>query len=120
MLKLTDMLHGLFILASVLTVVLVFNFFAIKAFKLPAAKRKKYRQIALVVYGFLMLCIGVIFLKSGENPLSGWFYVLFGIGFPVVSWMEYRTKKTHNSLRSRATGAPIISRYLATVRLAIG
>ena len=93
MLKLTDMPHGLFILASVLTVVLVFNFFAIKAFKLPAAKRKKYRQIALVFYGFLMLCIGVIFLKSGENPLSGWFYLLFGIGFPVVSWMEYRTKK---------------------------
>ena len=93
MLKFTDMLHGLFILASVLTVVLVFNFFAIKAFKLPAAKRKKYRQIALVFYGFLMLCIGVIILKSGENPLSGWFYVLFGIGFPVVSWMEYRTKK---------------------------
>ena len=114
------MAQGLLILALVLTVVLAFNFFAIKAFKLPDAKRKKYRQIALVVYGFLMLSIGLIFLKSGENPFSGWFYVLYGIGFPAVSWMEYRNKKTHNSFRSRATGAPIISRYLATVRLAIG
>ena len=87
------MANGLLILALVLTVVLVFNFFAIKAFKLPDSKRKKYRQIALVVYGFLMLCIGVIFLKSGENSFSGWFYVLFGIGFPAVSWMEYRNKK---------------------------
>lgn len=111
---------GLLILALVLTVVLAFNFFTIKAFKLPDAKRKKYRQIALVVYGFLMLSIGLIFLKSGENPFSGWFYVLYGIGFPAVSWMEYHNKKTHNSFRSRATGAPIISRYLATVRLAIG
>lgn len=87
------MAQGLLILALVLTVVLVFNFLAIKAFKLQGAKRKKYRQIFLVVYGFLMLCIGVIFLKSGENPFSGWFYVLFGIGFPAVSWMEYRNKK---------------------------
>ncbi len=87
------MAQGLLILALVLTLVLVFNFFTIKAFKLPYAKRKKYRQIALVVYGFLMLSIGVIFLKSGENPFSGWFYVLFGIGFPAVSWMEYRNKK---------------------------
>lgn len=87
------MAQGLLILALVLTFVLVFNFFAIKAFKLPDAKWKKYRQIALVVYGFLMLCIGVIFLKSGENPFSGWFYVLFGIGFPAVSLMEYRNKK---------------------------
>jgi len=87
------MAQGLLILALVLTVVLVFNFFAIKAFKLQGAKREKYRQIFLVVYGFLMLCIGVIFLKSGENSFSGWFYVLFGIGFPAVSWMEYRNKK---------------------------
>ena len=87
------MAQGLLILALVLTVVLVFNFFAIKAFKLQGAKREKYRQIFLVVYGFLMLCIGVIFLKSGENPFSGWFYVLYGIGFPAVSWMEYRNKK---------------------------
>ena len=114
------MAQGLLILALVLTVVLAFNFFTIKAFKHPEAKRKKYRQITLVVYGFLMLSIGLIFLKSGENPFSGWFYVLYGIGFPAVSWMEYRNKKTHNSFRSRATGAPIISRYLATVRLAIG
>ena len=88
------MAQGLLILALVVTLVLVFNFFTIKAFKLPDAKRKKYRQIALVVYGFLMLCIGVIFLKSGENPFSGWFYVLFGIGFPAVSWMEYRNKNS--------------------------
>jgi hypothetical protein len=40
-----------------------------------------------------MLSIGLIFLKSGENPFSGWFYVLFGIGFPAVSLMEYRNKK---------------------------
>lgn len=87
------MAQGLLILALVLTVVLAFNFFTIKAFKLPDAKRKKYRQITLVVYGFLMLSIGLIFLKSGENPFSGWFYVLFGIGFPAVSLMEYRNKK---------------------------
>ena len=87
------MAQGLLILALVLTVVLAFNFFTIKAFKLPDAKRKKYRQINLVVYGFLMLSIGLIFLKSAENPFSGWFYVLYGIGFPAVSWMEYRNKK---------------------------
>ena len=61
------MAQGLLILALVLTVVLAFNFFTIKAFKLPDAKRKKYRQITLVVYGFLMLSIGLIFLKSGEK-----------------------------------------------------
>lgn len=87
------MAQCLLILALVLTVVLAFNFFTIKALKLPDAKRKKYRQIALVVYGFLILSIGLIFLKSVENPFSGWFYVLYGIGFPAVSWMEYCNKK---------------------------
>ena len=100
------MAQCLLILALVLTVVLAFNFFTIKAFKLPDAKRKKYRQIALVVYGFLILSIGFMcFMVLVFRRLVGW---------------NTATKKTHNSFRSRATGAPIISRYLATVRLAIG
>lgn len=31
-----------------------------------------------------------------------------------------KNKKSYNSFRNRATGAPIISRYFATVRLAMG
>lgn len=87
------MLKGLLILTAILTVLLVFNFFAIRFYKIPEQKQKRIRKIFLIVYGILMIFVGLAFIFLEENSLLGWCYILIGIGFPIANGMDNRIKK---------------------------
>lgn len=86
------MVQGLLILTAVLTVVLMFNFFAIRLHKIPAHKGKKLRKIFLIVYGISMISVGVAFIFLEENAILGWCYILIGIGFPMANGIASRNK----------------------------
>lgn len=86
------MLKGLLILTAMLTVLMGFNFFAIKLHKAPMRKQKRLRKSFLIAYGLLMTFIGVAFILLDGKILTGWFYILIGIGFPIANLLEYRKK----------------------------
>lgn len=39
-----------------------------------------------------MTFIGVAFILLDGKLLTGWFYILIGIGFPIANLLEYRKK----------------------------
>ena len=61
-----------------------------------------------------------VWQMDGQPYFQAGFMCFMALVFQRLVGWNTATKKTHNSFRSLATGAPIISRYLATVRLAIG
>lgn len=86
------MVTALIILAVTLLLLLALNYFSIRFFKLQQDKRKKFRKITLIIYGILMTLCGIAMLIIGGNSIVGWFYILFGVSFPIVNWIEYRKK----------------------------
>ena len=86
------MITALRILAVTFLVLFALNYFSIRFFKLQQDARKKFRKIALIIYGVLMTLCGIAMLIVDENLLLGWFYILLGISFPIVNWIEYRKK----------------------------
>jgi len=83
---------GLLILTLIIVLVLSLNAFAIRIFKLPKHKRERVRKILWFVYSLFFIAIGIIFVTSGESALSGYFYIIVGLGYLVVNWLERPNK----------------------------
>lgn len=83
---------GLIILAVTAIAVLLLNTLFLRIFKLPKHKRERVRKILWFVYSLFFIAIGIIFLTSGESALSGYLYIIVGLGYLVVNWLERPNK----------------------------
>lgn len=83
---------GLLLLAFTVITVLLLNTLFLRIFKLPKHKRERVRKILWLVYSLFFIGIGIAFLTSGESTISGYLYIIVGIGYLVVNWLERPNK----------------------------
>ena len=75
------MINGLLILVATFLVLLVLNYFSIRAFKLPKHKRERLRKASLFVYALFLVFLGVLNLIFEDAMFFGWGQIVIGVAF---------------------------------------